>query len=135
MQPGIGNETGSFVYNRLLKIGLAVLLMGILGNLLFRGGADKGIDLPSMIKAGALVIDTRTAGEFAGGHVEGAINIPYDIIGNVIEKYENDKSTPIIVYCHSGARSAAARKSLENAGYTNVVNGGSLHHVQHALAQ
>jgi len=109
--------------------------MSILGNLLFRGGAEKGIDLPSLIKNGALVIDTRTSGEFAGGHIEGAINIPYDMIANVIGKYETDKSKPIIVYCHSGARSAAAKKSLMAAGYTNVVNGGSLHHVHHALAQ
>jgi len=109
--------------------------MSFLGNLLFRGGADKGIDLPLLIRSGALVIDTRTAGEFSGGHIDGAINIPYDVIGNVIGKYETDKSKPIIVYCHSGARSAAARKALVHAGYTNVVNGGSLHHVQHALAQ
>lgn len=107
--------------------------MSILANMLFRGGADKEVDIPALIKNGALVIDTRTAGEFAGGHIEGAINIPYDIIGNVIEKHETDKSISIIVYCHSGGRSAAAKKYLEHAGYTNVVNGGGLHHMQQAL--
>ena len=107
--------------------------MSILANLLFRGGADKDIDIPALIKNDVLVIDTRTAGEFAGGHIEGAINIPYDIIGNVIEKFETDPSKAIIVYCHSGARSAAAKKYLEHAGYTNVVNGGSLHHMQQVL--
>lgn len=109
--------------------------MSFLGNLLFRGGAHKDLDLPALIRNGALVIDTRTAGEFAGGHIEGAINIPYDMIGNVIEKHEPEKSTTIIVYCHSGARSAAARKSLETAGYTHVINGGGLHHMQRALGQ
>ena len=109
--------------------------MSIIGNMLFRGGADKGIDIPALIKNGALVIDTRTPGEFAGGHIEGAVNMPYDIIGNVIEKYEADKSRPIIAYCHSGARSASAKNSLMHAGYTNVVNGGGLHHMQRALEQ
>ena len=104
--------------------------MSILANLLFRGGADKDIDIPALIKNGALVIDTRTAAEFAGGHIEGAIHIPYDIIENVIEKYETDTSKPIIVYCHSGMRSAAAKQTLEHVGYTNVVNGGGLHHMQ-----
>ena len=107
--------------------------MGIIGNLLFRGGADKNIDLAALVKNGALVIDTRTAQEFAGGHIDGAINIPYEMIGNVIGKYEADKSRSIIVYCHSGMRSAAAEKALKLAGYENVVNGGGLHHMQEAL--
>ena len=107
--------------------------MSILANLLLRGGADKKVDIPALIKNGALVIDTRTAGEFSGGHIEGAIHIPYDIIGNVIEKYEPDQSRTIIVYCQSGMRSAAAKQTLENTGYTNVVNGGGLHHMQQAL--
>lgn len=118
---------------KILNIGLAVLIMSLFGNLILRGGADKDIDIPGLIKNGALVIDTRTAGEFAGGHIDNAINIPYDVIGNVIEKHETDKARAIIVYCHSGTRSAAARKSLEHAGYTNVVNGGGLHHMQLSL--
>jgi phage shock protein E len=109
--------------------------MSILTNLLLRGGADKDVDLPALIKNGALVIDTRTASEFSGGHIEGAIHIPYDIIGNVIEKYETDKSRSIIVYCQSGMRSSAAKQALEHAGYTHVVNGGGLHHVQRARGQ
>lgn len=107
--------------------------MSILANLLFRGGADKDIDIPALIKSGALVIDTRTPGEFADGHIQGAINIPFDIIANVIGKYEPDYTKTIIVYCHSGMRSAAAKQALEHAGYTNVFNGGGLHHMQQAL--
>ena len=119
--------------NKVIKIGLAVVIMSILTNLLLRGGADKNVDIPTLIKNGALVIDTRTAGEFSGGHINGAIHIPYDIIGNVIEKYETDQSRAIIVYCQSGMRSSAAKQTLLHAGYTNVVNGGGLHHMQQAL--
>jgi len=109
--------------------------MGILGNLLLRGGADANIDIATLVKDGALIIDTRSAEEFSGGHIDGAINIPYDIIGNVIDKHTTDKSKSIIVYCHSGTRSGMAKKTLEHAGYTNVVNGGGLHHMQRALGQ
>ena len=121
--------------NRIIKFGLAVVIVSLIANMLFRGGADKDADIPALVKNGALLIDTRTAGEFTGGHIEGAINIPYDIIGNVISNYEADKSRPIVVYCHSGARSASAKKQLQHAGYTYVVNGGGLHHMVRALGQ
>jgi rhodanese-related sulfurtransferase len=117
------------------KIGLAVLAMGLLANLLLRGGADKGADIPQLVKDGALLVDTRTAGEFNGGHIEGAINIPYDIISNVIGQHTADKSKAIVVYCHSGARSGSAKATLLRAGYTNVVNGGSFSHMRAALAK
>lgn len=109
--------------------------MSILANLLFGGGGDKDVDIPALIKDGALVVDTRTAGEYAGGHIKGAVNIPYNTIAQGIGKYITDKSTRIIVYCHSGARSGAAKRALQQAGYTNVVNGGSLHRMQKSLAE
>ncbi len=86
--------------------------MGILGNLLFRGGADENTGIPILVEHGALIIDTRTADEFAAGHIEGAINLPYNVIGNAIKDHEPLHTRSIIVYCHSGARSAAAKKNV-----------------------
>jgi rhodanese-related sulfurtransferase len=40
---------------------------------------------------------------------------------------------PIIVYCAAGARSAQAQHFLQNAGYTNVENGGGLSHMMRRL--
>ncbi|MDH3982380.1 MAG: rhodanese-like domain-containing protein [Kiritimatiellaceae bacterium] len=117
------------------KLGLAVVVMGMLANLLFGGGGDKDADIPELIKTGALVVDTRTSGEYAGGHIEEAINIPYDEISREIYKHTKDQSKWIIVYCHSGARSGAAKKSLVSAGYTNVVNGGSFGRMKQLLAK
>jgi len=118
-----------------IKLGRVVVIMGILTNLLFGGGTDNKINIPALVKNGALVIDVRTTDEFSGGHIEGAIHIPYHVISQEIGKHEIDKAKPIIVYCKSGARSAAARKSLEHAGYTNVINGGSLHQMRKLLDQ
>ncbi|WP_372806766.1 rhodanese-like domain-containing protein [Pontiella sp.] len=117
------------------KIGLAVITMGLLANLLLRGGADKDADIPQLIQDGALVVDTRTAGEFNGGHIEGAINIPYDRITNGIGQHTTDKAKEIVVYCHSGSRSGSAKAALLSAGYTNVVNGGSLSRMRSVLAK
>lgn len=119
----------------ILKIGLAVIIMGFISNLLFGGGSSHGADLPAMIKDGALVIDARSAGEFAGGHIEGAINMPHNTVADTLPKYESDKSRVIIVYCLSGARSGSAKKALIRAGYTNVTNGGSLNSMRKQLGQ
>ena len=75
----------------------------------------------------SLIIDVRSAAEFATGHVAGAINIPYDQIASSIASLAAvDKSHPIVVYCRSGARSAVAASILGELGYTQVVNGGAL---------
>jgi len=107
--------------------------MGILANLLFGGGGDKGVDIQELVENGALVVDVRTRGEFDAGHIEGAANIPYDIIANAIGQQASDKSKAIIVYCHSGSRSAHAKRSLIQAGYTNVVDAGSFSHIRKQL--
>ena len=118
---------------KLTKLIVVVSIMGILANLLFGGGVDKA-DIVALVKDGALVIDTRSGGEFAGGHIKGAINLPHNITANAIDQHTTDKGKAIVVYCHSGARSSAAKRSLEKAGYTNVVNGGSFHRMQTVLA-
>jgi len=95
--------------------------MSILGNLFgSMVGVDK--DLPD----DAVLIDVRNPGEFASGYIEGAISLPLDRIDQGIEFRVPDKNTPIIVYCVSGARSAAARNGLIKLGYTNVSNGGGI---------
>ena len=62
-----------------------------------------------------IVVDVRTAEEYAEGHVKGAINIPYDEID---ENTDLDKSKTILVYCKSGVRSGKAYDTLISLGYT-----------------
>ena len=116
--------------NILIFIVVFFLLKFFLG-----GKIDKDADLTALIASGALLIDVRTPGEFAGSHIKGAINIPVSGIATGIQKKAKDKSKHIIVYCHSGARSGAAKKTLQNAGYTNVINAGSLHRIRNILGQ
>ena len=102
----------------------------------FLGGrVDKDADLPALVASGALLVDVRTPGEFARGHAKGAVNIPLSSVAEGVRKKVRDKSKPIIVYCHSGARSGAAKKALLEAGYTNVVNAGTLHRVAGILGR
>ena len=112
-----------------------VITMGFLANLLFGGSPNGDVDLPALIKEGALVIDVRSTGEFSSGHIEGAICIPHNVISRDMAQHEKNKTNTIIVYCHSGARSGAAKRSLEGAGYTHVINGESLHRMRKILGQ
>ena len=73
-----------------------------------------------------LIIDVRTEAEWNDGHIEGAILIPYELIGERIGTMTKDKSSRIHVYCRTGRRSQIAKTSLEKLGYKNVVNLGSL---------
>lgn len=70
-----------------------------------------------------LVLDVRTAEEFAAGHIPGALLAPYD--GLAASFRETDKDRPIVVYCRSGRRSAIAKATLEGMGYRNVRNSGA----------
>ena len=117
-----------------MKIGMAVIVMGLFANFCSGGHPDKSADIPALIQNGALVVDVRTPGEFAGGHIEAAVNIPYDVIGRKIGSYATDKDRTIILYCRSGARASAAEKSLIQAGYTQVVNAVSLRKMHKILA-
>lgn len=75
--------------------------------------------------SGKLIIDTRTAEEFAYGAYPGAINIPLDKIESKVSELGN-KNRNIILYCASGARSAYAVRILEHNGFTNTQNGGGI---------
>jgi phage shock protein E len=85
------------------------------------GGSPK-VDLESVIQKGAFLVDVRTPGEFASGHVKGSVNIPLDSIPTQLAKFKNKKN--IIVFCQSGGRSSQAKSLLEKNGVENVINGG-----------
>ena len=88
----------------------------------FFGGSEP-VDLKSIIEEGAFLVDVRTAGEFAEGHVKGSTNIPLDTVPSRLAQFKDKKN--IIIFCRSGNRSEQAKTILEQNGFTNVVNGGT----------
>jgi rhodanese-related sulfurtransferase len=89
--------------------------------------STPAIDLKSIIDEGAFLVDVRTPGEFAGGHVKGSVNIPLDKVQTQLTKFKNKKN--IIVFCRSGGRSSQAKNMLQQNGFTNVINGGTWNNV------
>lgn len=82
-------------------------------------------NVKDMIKAGAKIVDVRSAGEFADEAYPGAINVPLNLIPAKVDEL-GPKDGPIVLYCASGARSASAARFLKEAGFTNIVNAGGL---------
>lgn len=103
-------------------------MFGFLKNLL--GGTS--VDFAELVKNGAQIIDVRTPGEFNGGHIKGAKNIPLQSLGNNLSKI--NKKKPVITCCASGARSAAAKNILQNSGFTEVYNGGGWHSLKSKIS-
>jgi rhodanese-related sulfurtransferase len=54
--------------------------------------------------------------------VKGAVHLSRGVIERDIEATYPDKSTPMVLYCGGGFRSALAAESLQKMGYTNVIS-------------
>lgn len=94
-------------------------------------GIKSSTNFKELIDTGAQIIDVRTPGEFAGGHIKGSVNIPLDTLQQNLKKIKKDK--PVITCCASGMRSAAAKGILKSNGFTDVVNGGGWTSLQNKI--
>ncbi len=95
-------------------------------------GIAPATDYAQLVKQGAIIVDVRSKGEFYGGHIKGAINMPLDKLRNNLSKLK-DKNKPIITCCASGMRSASAKSLLIASGYEAVYNGGGWNSLQNKL--
>jgi rhodanese-related sulfurtransferase len=72
--------------------------------------------------ARAVVLDVREPDEYEQGAIPGAVHIPRGNLESGIESRVRDKSTPLVVHCAGGNRSAFAAQTLTQLGYTDVVS-------------
>jgi phage shock protein E len=91
-------------------------------------GIGPKVDLGEVMSRGAVIIDVRTTGEYAGGHLKNSINVPLNMLQSHVGKLKKDK--PIITCCASGMRSGSARSMLQSAGFQEVYNGGSWYNLK-----
>jgi rhodanese-related sulfurtransferase len=90
--------------------------------------AGEGISIHQLTQqvnsANALVVDLREPKEFREGHVVDALNIPYAKLAERMS--ELDKARPLVLVDKMGQHSAAAGRSLKQAGFQQVsrLNGG-----------
>jgi rhodanese-related sulfurtransferase len=82
-------------------------------------GVVDGATAKLLAASGAKVVDVRTPGEFASGHVPGAVNIPFDELPRRAAEI-GPTSTPVVLYCRTGRRSGIAADALQKAGFSKL---------------
>ena len=102
-----------------------------MGLLDFLGFGNKLNSIQEFKDKDAIVIDVRSHGEFAGGHIKGAKNIPLNEIGSKIN-YIKKLNKPVIACCASGMRSSQATSILKQNG-VDTINGGGWQSLQNKL--
>lgn len=106
-------------------IAIAVAAGGAWMLLSGRLGKVPAAQAKKLVEEGALLVDVRTRGEFASGHVQGALNVPVDELSAVAPTLA-EKHGRIVVYCQSGMRSARATRLLRAAGAKEVFDLGAM---------
>ena len=78
--------------------------------------------LADALQSGAppLVLDVRTATEYAAGHIRGAVNIPVDELRDRLNELPADQD--IAIHCKSGFRGHLAARILRQRGFDKVTN-------------
>lgn len=104
-------------------------MIGILKGLF---GSGSKVNYKQLMDEGAIIVDVRTTGEYASGHIKNSINIPLDKLKSKLQLLKN-KNQIIITCCASGVRSASAKNILKSAGYSVVHNGGSWNGLQNKI--
>ena len=108
-----------------LTLGAVVVVAAVVYFVFGRGREIQGGDARKLVASGARLLDVRSPGEFAGGHLPGAVNIPVqDLERRLAEVGPTDGE--LIVYCRSGHRSSRATELLRQHGFTKVHNLGPM---------
>jgi rhodanese-related sulfurtransferase len=68
-----------------------------------------------------VIVDVRSATEYADGHVPGAIHLPFWRVGRHWRKLPPLRELPIVVYCGHGPRAYIAGAALRRRGFSRVV--------------
>ncbi|MEO5916361.1 MAG: rhodanese-like domain-containing protein [Luteolibacter sp.] len=110
-----------------MKLLFSMILAGALAGI-STGAEEVAKDKPikvgqaaAEIASGSQLLDVRTKEEWDEGHLKGAKLVTLSDEGFADKaKAVIDTRKPVVVYCHSGKRSAKAAKLLHDAGFTTV---------------
>ncbi|MCP5141086.1 MAG: rhodanese-like domain-containing protein [Gammaproteobacteria bacterium] len=69
-----------------------------------------------------VLLDIRPIGEFSQGHIINCKHLPMNELGSRLGELEKFRDKPVVAYCRSGSRSAAACDLLSKQGFNHVFN-------------
>jgi rhodanese-related sulfurtransferase len=114
-----------FIIDNIFLIAIVLLSGGALfAHTLQRVGAKvTALQAPQLINQGkTLILDVRSAEDFAGGHIRDAKNIPFKELKGRVAELEKFKSRPVVVVCNKGLQSTKATSLLKKEGFTEAVS-------------
>lgn len=103
-------------------IAVLVLALGLLSGCSRKVSDEELRAARAAVSKGAMIIDVRSKKEYNRGYIEGAVNIPIDVLDKVYRGIPKEKE--LVVYCRTGSRSMVAARLLREQGWTvyDVVN-------------
>ncbi len=114
-----------FAANHWVLVLALFLILGLLAHNLFfaaKGSVDPLAATNLINRRDALVVDVRSAADYAKGHIIRAKNLPMNGFSKQIQTLQKYKDKPIIVCCRSGSQSSLACQQLRKAGFQEVYN-------------
>ncbi len=88
-----------------------------------KGSAAVGpSDAVLLANQGALMLDVRTDEQYAEGHIIDARHLKSADLASSVDTLKKYREKPVVVYCDTGATSAAAARLLKSQGFAKVVN-------------
>lgn len=112
-------------------------LVGLLGQNVMQGRIKLWFieDLADALE-NALLLDVRSAREFTGGHLPGALNVPHTELRERIDEVKAvANGRPVMIYCYSGVRSYNAYRVAAQAGLNTATLSGGLLSLQAAAPE
>lgn len=85
-------------------------------------GAVGAQDVVRLMNQGALLLDVRSAEDFAAGHIRGARSMPAEQLVSGADSLKRYKDKPVVVYCEQGSSASGAMRELAQLGFSQVVN-------------
>jgi rhodanese-related sulfurtransferase len=116
-----------FITKNIFLIAIALVSGGMLLWPLLRKGVGgpwvNTLEATQLINRNdALVIDLRSAEEYAKGHILGAKNLPLEELERRSGELERHKKKPVIVHCADGNRAGGGVAALRKLGFASVSN-------------
>lgn len=102
----------------LLSIVLALFTTTAMAD--YAGEWDQATVLEKIKEGKTLILDVRSASEYADGHVPSAINIPHNELEANLAKLKGYENKDIVIYCRSGRRAGVAEGILSGKGFTQL---------------
>lgn len=110
----------NFISDNLFLLSIAIISGGalLLPSLQRRGARVSQLQATQYMNQGkTLVLDVRSAEEFATGRLPNSKNIPLKELESRIKEIEKSKAHVVIAVCASGVRSSSAVSILNKAGF------------------